>query len=299
MAIPDFKTIMLPLLKFLSDKEEHIQKEAVDVLAKQFNLTQEELNQLQPSGRNFLFANRVAWARFYMSKAGLVSSPQRGYWQITDKGLEILKSNPPKIDVNFLDKIPGFKEIRTGKRGKEQETKSIITETQKTPEELIDAGYQEIRQSLIEDLLIQISRCSPSFFEKLVVELLLKMGYGGSREDAAEAIGRIGDEGIDGIIKEDRLGLDCIYIQAKRWQSQVGRPEIQKFVGALHGKHAQKGIFITTSMFSQEALDYAKNMSIILIDGETLAQFMIDYNVGVTSVASYEIKRVDSDYFVE
>ena len=302
MAIPDFESIMVPLLEFLSDKKEHSKKEAVDALAKQFKLSDEELNQLQPSGRNPVFDNRVAWARAYLNKAGLLGAPRWGFWNITEKGLEVLKANYPKIDVSFLDQFPGFKEFRTGKKGEVKQDISFVEfDSQKTPEELLESGYQKIRQSLAQDIQDQVKRCSPDFFEKLVIELLLKMGYGGSRIDAGEAIGKTGDEGIDGIIKEDRLGLDCIYIQAKRWEGQVGRPEIQKFAGALQGKRAKKGIFISTSSFSQEALDFARNIEnkIVLIDGGKLAQLMMDYNVGVSVNASYEIKKIDSDYFLE
>lgn len=245
MGIPDFETIMLPLLKFLSDSKEHAKREAVDVLAKQFNLTEEELKQLQPSGRNTVFDNRVAWARAYMNKAGLIGSPRRGFWQITKEGLDVLKKNPSRIDVDFLDQFPSFREFRTARReSSDQENPSIVGDTQGTPEEMLESGFQEIKQGLIEDILEQIKQCSPGFFEKLVVELLLRMGYGGSLKDAAEAIGKAGDEGVDGIIKEDRLGLDCIYIQAKRWEGQVGRPEIQKFAGALQGKRAKKKEFL-------------------------------------------------------
>jgi len=302
MAIPNFENIMLPLLKFLSDKKEHAKKDAVEALAKEFNLSEEELNQLQPSGRNLLFDNRVAWARKYMHEAGLIGAPRRGYWQITDKGIEIVKKNPPAIDIEFLDQFPGFKEFRTGRRDKNEQAVPLLkNDLQRTPEELLESGYQEMKQSLVQDILEQVKECNPSFFENLVVELLLKMGYGGSRRDAAEAIGKSGDEGIDGIIKEDRLGLDCIYVQAKKWEGQVGRPEIQKFAGALQGKRAKKGIFITTSYFTQEAKDFAKNIDnkIILIDGQFLAELMIEHNIGVSPVAAYEIKRLDSDYFTE
>jgi len=301
MAIPDFETIMLPLLKFLSDGKEHQKKEAVYALAKHFKLTEEELKQLQPSGRNLLFDNRVAWSRKYMYEAGLIGSPLRGYWQITNKGIDVIKANPNKIDVEFLDQFPGFKEYRTGAKDRdEQVVSSVETNLQRTPEELLESGYQEIKQSLVQDILEQVKQCSPNFFEKIVVELLLKMGYGGSRRDAAEAIGKSGDEGIDGIIKEDRLGLDCIYVQAKRWEGQVGRPEIQKFAGALQGKRAKKGIFITSSFFTQEAKDFVKNIDnkIILIDGKFLAELMIEHDIGVSPEASYEIKRLDSDYFL-
>jgi len=302
MAIPDFETIMLPLLKFLSDGKEHAKRDVVGILAKQFNLNENELMQLQPSGRNPVFDNRVAWARAYLNKAGLVDAPRWGFWQITNKGKEVLKAAPSKINVNFLDQFPKFKEFRTPKKDKDwKSTASAERILQKTPEELLESGYQEIGQALVRDILERIKQCTPNFFERLVIELLLEMGYGGSKEDAAEAIGKTGDEGIDGIIKEDRLGLDCIYIQAKRWEGQVGRPEIQKFAGALQGKRAKKGIFITTSDFSQEAKGYVENIDnkIILINGEFLAELMIEHNIGVSPVASFDIKKLDSDYFSE
>jgi len=234
-----------------------------------------------------------------LNKAGLVDSPRWGYWQISDEGLKILR-DAAEINIKLLLKIPRFKAWL-----KNEETLIEPTATKKasqsTPDELFESGYKEIQDTLAQDLLVQIKRCSWAFFEKLVVELLLKMGYGGSRQDAGEAIGKTGDEGIDGIIKEDRLGLDCIYLQAKRWENQVGRPEIQKFAGALIGKHAKKGVFITTSNFSKEALDFVKNLEnkIVLIDGETLAQLMIENNVGVFSSSTFEIKKIDSDYFSE
>jgi restriction system protein len=299
MAIPDFESTMLPLLKFLSDRKEHPKNEAVDALAKQFELTDEELAKMQPSGRNHVFDNRVAWARNYLNKAGLVDSPRWGYWRISDEGLKVLK-DATEINIKFLLKIPMFK---TWLKKEEKSPEVTVTKktSQSTPDELFETGYKEIQDALVQDLLVQIKRCSWAFFEKLVVELLLKMGYGGSRQDAGEAIGKTGDEGIDGIIKEDRLGLDCIYLQAKRWGSQVGRPEIQKFAGALIGKHAKKGVFITTSGFSKEALDFVKNIEnkIVLIDGEMLAQLMIENNVGVFLSAAFEIKKIDSDYFNE
>jgi len=299
MAIPDFETIMLPLLKVLSDKKEHHKSEVIDILAKQFKLTEEELAKMQPSGRNPVFGNRVAWARNYLNKAGLIDSPRWGYWSISDEGIGILKTTK-EINIKFLLEIPKF---RSWLKKEDAKTDSpVVKETmQSTPDDLFEVGYKKIQSELAQDLLSQIKRCSWAFFEKLVVELLLKMGYGGSRDDAGKALCRGGDEGIDGIIKEDRLGLDCIYLQAKRWESQVGRPEIQKFAGALIGKHAKKGVFITTSNFSKEALDFVKNIDskIVLIDGEMLAQLMIENNVGVFSSSTFEIKKIDSDYFNE
>lgn len=305
MAIPDFQTIMLPLLELLGDRKEYVLKDVVTILGKQFKLTDTELSELLPSGQALLFPNRVAWARTYLKKAGLLDNPRRGMLTITDKGIELLKNKPKRIDINFLKQFPEFLEFQNQKKEdseSSQQPQSFPVETE-TPEETIDAAYQSIRQSLAQELIDTISRMSPAFFERLVVELLVKMGYGGSLKDAGKAIGKTGDEGIDGTIKEDKLGLDIIYIQAKRWQAGniVGRPELHKFVGALAGQGAKKGIFITTSSFSKDALNYApKNETkIVLIDGVQLAQLMIDYNLGVSTQRAYEIKRLDNDYFEE
>lgn len=300
MAIPDYQTIMLPLLKYAGDRQEHSLWEAIDVLVNEFNLTKDEQRQLLPSGQQTVFYNRVGWARTYMKKAGLLESTRRGYFQIADRGLEALKQKPKRIDVDYLGQFQEFKEFKALTREKSAEAKGLEGQ-ERTPLEILESAYQSLRDGLTSDLLQQIKANPPSLFENMVVELLVKMGYGGSHKDAAKAIGKTGDEGIDGIIKEDRLGLDIIYIQAKRWEHTVGRPEIQKFAGALQGQHAKKGIFITTSSFSQDAHDYIRSIDskIILIDGESLAQSMIEYNVGVTSDRVYEVKRIDSDYFIE
>ncbi len=299
MAIPDYQTIMLPLLKHVGDQKEHSVREAIVHLADYFDLNEIERRELLPSGQQAIFNNRVGWARTYLKKAGLLDSQRRGYMTITERGLETLRSSPERIDVKFLDQFDEFKEFRAPKKGESDETLASVAPN--TPEEALDNAYQSIKDDLANDLLDQIKRSSPGLFEKLVIELLLKMGYGGSRKDAGQAVGKSGDEGIDGIIKEDRLGLDTIYIQAKRWENTISRPEIQKFAGALQGQRARKGIFITTSNYSREARDYISKIDtkIVLIDGEELAQFMIDHNIGVTPVANYELKKVDSDYFVE
>lgn len=300
MAIPDYQTIMLPLLKFLGDKKEHSTREAIEILANQFNLSPEERRELLPSGQQAIFNNRVGWARTYMKKATLIDSTRRGFLIITQRGLDTLGKKPKKIDVNFLEQFKEFREFRAIRREKQTEQTEIEEQT-KTPEEILSNVYQNLRNNLAKDLLQQIKNSPPSLFEDVVIELLVKMGYGGSREDAGKAIGKSGDEGIDGIIKEDRLGLDLIYIQAKRWEGTVGRPEIQRFAGALEGQRARKGIFITTSDFSRDAHEYASRIDkkIILIDGNQLTQYMIDYNIGVSPQFTYEIKKVDSDYFTE
>jgi len=273
----------------------------IEALADEFELTDEERKRLLPSGQQATFGNRVGWARTYMKKAGLLKTTRRGYFQITERGQGILRQNPPEINTAYLKQFPEFIEFQKPKPHKTKKSKGQeVTETQ-TPEEEIEVAYQTIRQDLATELLQTIQDHSPASFERLVIDLLIKMGYGGTRKDAGEAIGRSGDGGIDGIIKEDRLGLDIVYIQAKRWNGTVGRPEIQKFAGALQGQRARKGIFITTSAFTAAAQEYASRIDskIVLIDGDTLTQLMIDYNIGVTSIASYEIKRIDSDYFTE
>jgi restriction system protein len=303
MAIPDFQTIFLPLLKFSADGLEHTSREAKDALSHDFGLTQEERRQLLPSGNQTIFKNRVAWAKSYLKMAGLITNTKRGVFKITDQGMQVLSQNPDRIDIKFLRQFPEFEVTRKGRNSSgnyQNDTNSDDHQTT-TPEERLEEAHETLRTNLSEEILSQLKISPPSFFEKVVVEVLVKMGYGGSRKDAGEAIGSSGDEGIDGIIKEDRLGLDIIYLQAKRWENAVSRPEIQKFAGALQGKRARKGIFITTSDFSKGAHDYAAaiDSKIILIDGRQLAQFMIDFNVGVTTEATYEVKRIDSDYFSE
>ena len=299
MPIPDYQSIMLPLSTFLADQQEHTLREAADALAGQFKLSEAERRELVPSGQQALFDNRVGWARTYLKKALLLEGTRRGYFQITSRGRDVLQRNPPMIDVRFLDQFDEFRLFRAIRRDKVHTTEEIGTEEAGTPEEALATAYQNLRGSLASDLLQQIKSSPPGLFERIVVELLVKMGYGGSRQDAGKAIGQSGDEGIDGIIKEDRLGLDVIYIQAKRWENTVGRPEIQKFAGALQGQRAKKGIFITTSNFSKDAHEYASRIDsrIVLVDGEQLTQFMIDHNIGVAPVSVYEVKRIDSDYF--
>jgi len=302
MAIPDYQSCMLPLLEFLGDQHEHSLRETIDHLATHFKLTEDELKQLLPSGQQAVFDNRVAWARTYLKQAGLLEPTRRGYFRITPRGLEVLKQKPEKINVKFLEQFKEFRDFRQRKRKPHDKTKETNKEDiEKTPAEALEVAYENLREDLAKDLLQQIKKCPPSLFEKIVVELLVKMGYGGSRKDAGQAIGRSGDEGIDGIIKEDKLGLDIIYIQAKRWENTISRPEIQKFAGALQGQRARKGIFITTSNFSKEAIEYVTKIDtkIILIDGDQLAQYMIDNDVGVSPVAKYEVKKIDLDYFTD
>lgn len=302
MPVPDFQSIMLPLLNLTADGKEHSLREAVAILAREFSLTPDELAEMLPNGRKTRFYDRVGWAGTYLKKAGLLSASERGMFRITRRGIDVLKSKPQALNIKFLEQYPEFIEFHVRRHKGDKETVEIDTESQ-TPEEVMEEAYQAWRKSLADEVLEKVKSCSPAFFERLVVDVLVKMGYGGTRRDAGKAIGRSGDEGIDGIINEDRLGLDVIYIQAKRWEKEnaIGRPEIQKFAGALMGQKAQKGIFITTSTFTKDAREYAGQIGskIILIDGTMLAQLMIDYNVGVNLVVSYELKRLDSDYFEE
>lgn len=301
MTIPDFQTLMLPLLQLSGDGEIHYIHDAVEQLAEQFNLSDEERGRLLPSGQQPIFYNRVGWARTYLKKAGLLEDPKRGYFKITEKGKAALSNKPGNIDMKYLRRFPEFVEFRqTNKSSAEEEIQEEDLE-ELTPEEALESAYQRIRKDLSEELLSYVLSSTPGFFEKLVVELLVKMGYGGSQRNAARAVGQIGDEGIDGIIDEDRLGLDTIYVQAKKWSpsSSVGRPEIQKFVGALQGKRAKKGVFITTTSFSREAEEYARRIEtkVVLVDGKRLTDLMVDYGIGVTTRANYELKEIDTDYF--
>lgn len=301
MAIPDFQSIMLPLLNLAGDGQEHRYRDAVEKLADGFSLPESERSALLPSGVDKIFSNRVGWAKTFLKKAALIDATRRGYFRITDRGREVLRQKPKRVDMKLLARFPEYKEFRAIKHEQSKALKTDGDAAAQTPEEQLEAAHQNLRASLANDVLQQLKASPPALFEKIVVELLVKMGYGGSRKDAGEAIGRSGDEGIDGIIKEDKLGLDIIYIQAKRWKDAVGRAEIQKFSGALDGKHANKGIFITTAKFHDSAREFVKTISkkIVLIDGDELAKFMIDSGIGVTPVASFEVKKIDLDYFAE
>lgn len=297
--IPDFQSIMLPLLKSFKESEIKSSKELRFNMVNHFNITEEEQKEKIPSGKQFTYSNRIAWAISYLKMAELIFSPKRGSYRITEEGVNVLKSPPEKITISFLKQFENFSKNRNPERDESIEQDEKITE--KTPDELIEIGYKQIKNELSLQLLNQIKDDSPYFFEKLVLDLLLKMGYGGSEIDNGELTQKGSDEGIDGIIKEDRLGLDKIYIQAKKWENNVGRPEIQKFVGALQGKRAKKGIFITNSTFSKDAYDYAQNLdvAVLLIDGKKLAEYMIENELGVTLKQNYKIFNVDTDYFNE
>ncbi len=303
MAVPDYQSIMLPLLKYVSDQQVHTLRDVVEGLTVHFKLTEDERREMLPSGMQAAFDNRVGWARTYLKKAGLLASPKRATMQITQRGIQVIKENPLRIDVAYLKRFQEFVEFQSAKR--ESNGSEVLTEDSngRTPEEVIENGYEQVRASLSQELLSKVQALTWMDFERLVVQLLVRMGYGGSLKDAGRALTKGGDEGIDGTIKEDKLGLDVIYIQAKKWQTgnTVGRPEIQKFVGALAGQGAKKGIFITTSSFSKEAREYQprNETKIVLIDGEELTQLMIDHDLGVTTQRTYAVKRIDSDFFGE
>jgi len=302
MAVPDFQSFFRPLLDIAADGKEHSIREAREIIAKKMNLSDEDLQKLLPSGTQAVFDNRVQWAKAYLSKAKVLESTRRAHFKITDRGRELHKKGHKRIDVKILNKYPEFVEFHTGGKGKfEPGPIGRNGQENETPEEVLQKAYEGIRNDLATELLEKIMQNSPKFFERLVVDFMVALGYGGSLADAGRSIGQSGDEGIDGIIKEDRLGLDLIYLQAKRWNGAVGRPEVQKFVGALQGKRARKGVYITTGKFTDDAVRYADSIDskVILIDGMMLANMMIDHGLGTTTTATYEIKRIDSDYFTE
>ena len=299
MTIPNYQIIMPALLQHIADGEEHSNSEITGAMADHFDLSEEERRRLLPSGNQKVFTNRVAWAKAELKMAGLIDSPRRGVSVITQGGLDIVRQNlPERMDRNFLKQFPGYRE-KLGGGTKKPDSEQNNWRTESPPQEVLEEAYQSLKREVSSELLAQIKACSPSFFERIVVDLLVRLGYGGSLHDAGHSIGKSGDEGVDGIIKEDRLGLDIIYIQAKKWENTVSRPEIQKFAGALQGKRARKGVFITTSEFSQGAREYASGIetNIVLIDGEELAGLMIDYGVGVSTTNVYTVKKVDYDYF--
>jgi restriction system protein len=303
MAVPDFQSLMLPLLRLAGDGMDHAFKEAVEAIAIEFSLTPEERNELLPSSsRTTLFYNRLAWAKTHMTMAGLLQAPRRGVFCITQRGRELLVSQLARIDMKTLQQFPEYERARRGDvQASVEPAMPAVAFNELTPEESIERAHLSLRKDLARELLESIMQCSPAFFELLIIKLMIKMGYGGSREEAGKAVGRSGDGGIDGIINEDRLGLDAIYLQANRWEGVVGRPEIMKFVGALAGQRATKGVFITTSWFTQDAKDYAlsSQYKVVLIGGERLADLMIEHDLGVSVAATYQLKRIDSDFFSE
>jgi len=302
MPIPDFQSLMRPLLEAHDDGKEHLNRDLVAQLGEQFGLTDDERREMLPSGGARLFDNRIGWAKSHITQGGLLTAPRRAISVITERGREALLHHPERIDLRVLNGFEDYREFRNRRKPVgELDAGDVEVQDSQTPEELLENAYLQVRRQIESELLAQIMSSPPEFLERVVVDLVVRMGYGGSRKDAGEALGRSGDEGIDGIIKEDPLGLDIIYLQAKRWEGTVGRPEIQKFAGALQGQRARKGIFITTSTFSADAQEYTSRIDtkIILIDGPRLSKLMFDHGVGVATASNYEVKRIDSDYFTD
>lgn len=311
MTIPDYESLMLPFLRLLADRQPWRTRQAMEALAEQFDLTTAELAQMLPSGSATTFGSRVGWAKTYLKQAGLIEQPKRGISQITERGMAALRESPQKINNQFLDRYSEFQEFKSRTRGgntnhavpaKNGRDEGDLSTGLHQPQERMEAAAREIQQSLSDEILQTIRDCSPVFFERLVIQLLLKMGYGGSRAEAGQAVGRSGDGGIDGVIAEDRLGLDSIYVQAKRWQGSVGEPPLRDFLGALVSRGASKGVFITTGLFTEAAQQFARRSpqhKVVLIDGPRLAELMIEHDLGVSVAATYQLKRIDSDFFSE
>ncbi len=300
MPIPDYQSLMLPVLRLVGDRKEHSLAEMRQGIAADLGLSEDELAERLASDTQTVFANRIAWAVQYLKAAAVLQPVRRGVYRITDRGLSLLKEKPAEITVKRLRQFPEFLDFN--KRASIPDAAATTpgaTDTKATPEESLEQSYQALRDALATELLDTIKNGTPAAFEKIVVDLLVAMGYGGSVEDAGKVVGKSGDGGIDGIIKQDKLGLDFLYVQAKRWKDVVGSPEIMKFSGSLTKKHASRGVFITTSVFTRDALEYVEEMPqrIILIDGKHLASLMIEYNVGVAASKTYTLKRMDQDYF--
>lgn len=300
MSVPDFQTVMLPLLQLAADGEEHTMASAITALADHFKLTDDERSEMLPAGSQRRFNNRVYWAKTHLRAAGLVASPTRGRFRITGAGSAVVKSPPPRIDMPFLSKFPGYAAFKGGAHGPKSPTPPEASEPQ-TPDEVIAAASKQLMDELGQEVLARVSAAPYDFLERLVVKLLRAMGYGGADENSGVVVGGPGDEGIDGIIRQDQLGLDLIYVQAKRWTHPVKSPDIRNFIGSLQIKNATRGVFITTSVFTADAVDAAgkSGKQIVLIDGATLARYMIENNVGVEVRATYQLKEIDSDFFDE
>lgn len=306
MPIPTYDQLLRPLLEIAANAD-ITRRSATDAMIREFKLSPEEAERRLPSGGATYIRNRVGWAMSFLTKGGLIAKVAPKTYRGTEAGKEFLNNHPQTILVSDLEAIPGWEEAwKTKAKKREREAAAIAgvasdAETTATPYERIEAAFSELRETLIGDLLSQLSKTDPFRFEQVVLDLLVAMGYGGSRKEAAAVTQKTGDEGIDGVINEDRLGLDVIYIQAKRWKANVGRPEIQNFVGALAGKKANKGIFITTSSFHDNASEYAAGLhnKVILIDGRRLAELMIEHGIGVSEEHTYDVKKIDSDYFDE
>ena len=311
MTIPTYDQCMLPLLRLTARTGELSLLEAVASLSKEFSLTPGEVSEMLPSGRQAKFHNRVGWAKSDLVAAGLLVVTGRARFNLTDRGIAVLKSPPVAIDRTFLSQFPEFQRrmvkqvARTAGDGtaadnaKSQQVSPSIDLPNQTPREAIEVSYQLLRANLAKELLDRVKLSHSTFFERLVIDVLVAMGYGGSVKDAGQAIGRSGDGGIDGVIKEDPLGLDAVYIQAKRWEQPVGRPIVQGFTGSLEGVRARKGVLITTSVFTKDAQDYVSRIEkrVVLIDGEMLTNLMIDYGVGVAIDTTITLQRIDHDYF--
>lgn len=300
MPIPDYQTLMLPLLKLLADNNEHSLSELSNKLSVEFNLTPEEINETLPTGGK-KFHNRVQWARAYLFKSGLLETPSRAVYKITKEGKKVLDQSPDKIDNKFLEQFDGywsFKGATGTKKGKAKKQPVTTEESSLTPEEVFAGAFEEIENKLREDILTMVMDSSPSFFENLIMDILKKMGYGPYE---AKVTSPSHDGGIDGIIPQDELGLDNVYIQAKKWKDNVTREAVQQFVGALDGLKTNKGIFATTSKFSKGAIEYVgkANKRIVLIDGEKLTKLMVTHNVGVKIQTSFLVKAIDPNYFIE
>jgi len=304
VPIPDFQTVMKPVLEVVSDGRPCPLADVRKRVADTFGLSDAERREMLPSGRQTVINNRVGWARTYLNKAGLLLIPERGMVQITDRGRETLASGPARITVRWLKQFPEFEQFHTHRPEVSEHagtTNDNSESVDTTPDEQLEAAYHSLHESLADEVLDQVRAGSPSFFERIVVDLMLAMGYGGSRKGAGQATQATNDDGIDGFINEDKLGLDVIYLQAKRWNHTVHRPEIDKFIGALTRQRARKGVFITTSDFSAGAREATTglDMRVVLIDGRELAQLMIQHNLGVSTREVYEVKQIDSDYFTD
>lgn len=306
MAIPDYQALMLPVLRVAAEGKTRVPM-AAEKIADQLGLSEEEREELLPSGKQAVLHNRIHWAKFYMSKAGLIESPSRGVFIASEQGKDLLARNPAGIDVDLLKQHPAFLEFYDKSNSNEGEKQDIAqvqsAASDATPEEQIDAANAVLTKALKADLLARVHEQTPTFFEHLIVELLVAMGYGGSHESAARRLGKSGDGGIDGIVDEDRLGLDRIYVQAKRYDPDqtIGRPAIQGFVGSLIGFGASKGVFVATCSYSKQAREYVENLQqrVILIDGDRLAELMIEFGIGVRVSRAIQVKRLDEDFFAD
>jgi restriction system protein len=297
--VPPFQDIMLPLLRLAAESLQPLPvRSAIESLAQHFSLTEVDREELLPSGRQARFTNRVNWAASHLRKAKLLESSGRGLVTITDRGKDLLATKPAEINLKLLMHFSEFREFR---ERSDEEEQSTTPEPTDTPEEAIEKSYKALRNEIVEEILVRLKSCSPAFFEQIVVQLVVRMGYGGSLKDAGQAVGKSHDGGIDGVIKQDKLGLDVVYLQAKRWENTVGRRDVQQFAGALAGQQANRGVFITTSDYSSEAVAYAKQVAakIILINGRQLAEYMFDHDLGVTSTLMLSLKKIDSDFFEE